>query len=479
MEWLAQALSRQEQRRKDYLSNLASQDMLALDDPRMAGVNPGIDQMLAEVAAKGPQRNPATPQAALMAQAPQPVAPESMSYNTFGGIGEMLAGLLPNMPDLGKVQTLGEMLGGSPQMPTAQQSAPVGGQQLPPSPNPVAGLEEQLAAALEAANMQNPAQAPMQQAQTGQQDIIAQLQQSAQPMPEALPSEFQSTIAQVLGNEPLSAQSSQTGLGQSREQGSGGQPKKASFLGTLSDPGLSKFLLTMGAALSEGTPFGRAVEMGVTARDQAEASLAEAPFKARKREADLSKTVAETIKSIAEAGGAEAKAASDRATAGRTKTDTSLAGYEATTNRLKAQAAELSARAAYKQAGTAASEAAAKLTGGNDVVSDEDYARLMSGVVEAANSNIILGVELKTKGIDTLEFATGSLNKGMKNPANHRYLPLPPTKAADMQQQAAALRAMQDGPETQKAVKEFEDRLTEYKLIYGRDALTQIFRQQQ
>lgn len=469
MEWLAEALQRQQGRRDEYLrkrqlNEMAAAGEIALDDPRMAGVNPGLDAFLA-------QANPVDP-AQIMHQI------QGLETRQPAEIAQALMAQ----------QALAQRQSGAAQMPPS----PMSNQQFPPTPE---ALLQQVAQA-QAPQAQTPVAQPqvampaVQQAPQPMQSsesIIAELERAARPMPEALPAEYDQTLARVLGNEPINQPTQSSQIGRS---GTSGQSGKATpentFLGVLSDPSISRFLLGMGSALSQGVPFGAAVKAGIDERDADAARRADAPYQQKKREIDLNRTVAETVKMIAEAGQSEqlgVKAGADaekaRAEAGKTKVETPLAGYNAQTERLKAQASQLSAQAAYKQSEAAIKNAFSNAGGKDNVMTDKERMTLTASTLEAVNSNIILKNQLEEQGIDALEFVTYSANTAAKNSENLRYLPLDPSKAANLQQEFQRLRSLPDSPETQAEVKAFEDRLTKYKLIYGKEALTPLFRSQQ
>jgi len=463
MEWLAEALQRQQGRRDEYLrkrqlNEMAAAGEIALDDPRMAGINPGLDAFLA-------QANPVDP-AQIMHQV------QGLEQRHPADIAQALM----------SQQALAQRQSGAAQMPPS----PTGNQQFPPTPETL--LQEVAQAQTQ---VQQPAAAPVAQQASqpmqSSQSIIAELERAARPMPEALPAEYVTTLAKVLGNEQINqpVQSSQIGQPGTPSQSGKATPENT-FLGVLSDPSISRFLLGMGSALSQGVPFGAAVKAGVDERDRDAANRADAPYRQKKREIDLNKTVADTVKTIAEAGQAEqlgykakADAGKSRAEAGKINVETPLTGYNAQTDRIKAQAAQLSAQAAYKQSEAAIKNAFSNAGGKDNVMTDKERMSLTASTLEAVNENIILKNQLQEQGIDALEFVTYSANTAAKNPENLRYLPLDPSKGASLQQEFQRLRALPDTPETQAEVKAFEDRLTRYKLVYGKEALTPLFRSQQ
>lgn len=433
-------------RRARYMANPAALDAdgdLPLDHPSLAGTNPVIDALIAQ----NNQTNAAAQQlvggispmdfAADFLQAPLDAAPQVAPANLA-------------------LQQIAQLPGASTniQVPQAQAQPAVAG----PGNNPT----DIIAALL---GMEQPQAQPAAMPQQQQQSASVGSELSQMQVPQGF--ERAPSIGDIL-NE-VTGQSSAGG--QTQGQNTGPQSTEVSLAALLNDPSMARLLVSMGSSLTQGDSFATAVQQGLATKDAIETGRVDAAYTAKKRNADLTKTSAEVVKAIADAGLANDQGTKAKADAKKATVEAGMAGYNAETDRIKAQASQLSANAAYKSATTEAEKALRALTGG-EPLGDKEYSTVFADILNATQGNIILNQELAAKGMSAREFTTMMMNQTVKDPNGHRYIPLTSSRAAAIRQENEKINNLPDTPENQQLSADFQKKILEdFTFIYGADAL--------
>lgn len=422
-------------------SELDADGQLPLDHPSLAGTNPVIDALIAQ----NNQTNAAAQQmvggispmdfAADFLQAPLDAAPQVAPANLA-------------------LQQIAQLPGASTNIQVPQAQPAVAG----PGNDPTAIIAALLGVEQPQAQ---PAALPQQQQQSA--SVGSELSQMQVPQGfERAPS-----IGDIL-NE-VTGQSSAGG--QTQGQNTGPQSTEVSLAALLNDPSMARLLVSMGSSLTQGDSFATAVQQGLATKDAIETGRVDAAYTAKKRNADLTKTSAEVVKAIADAGLATEQGTKAKADAKKATVEAGMAGYNAETDRIKAQASQLSANAAYKTATTGAQKALREMSGG-EPLSDKDYSNTFANVLKATQDNIILGQELSARGMSAREYTVMMMNTAVKNEASHRLIPLTSSKAAEFKRENERINSLPDTPENQQLSADFQKKmLEEYTFIYGKEAL--------
>lgn len=441
---IAQAQQKQIARQANYNVPQAQRDAdgdIPLDHPALAGSNPIIDALIAEASAN--QRYQ-----------------EAAAQQQVGGQSPLdFAHLWLQEPQgaQGALNQIANLPGASSNMPYANDPASV-----------LQAL---------AVNANNPAD--IMSALLGQQAVPVQAPTQAQAAPAAMPAQTQQTsvgseLYQMPSQEFESAPSIGDILneaGQTQSSPTGAQSTEVSLASYLNDPGLARLLLSMGSSLTQGQSFATALESGIRTKDAFDTVRVNAAHEAKKREADLTKTSAEIVEKIANAGKAEADAENAKATARKSTVEAGMLGYKAETDRIKANASRVSANAAYKQATLDVEKDLRALTGG-EPLSDKEYSTVFADILNATQGNIILNQELSAKGMSAREFTTMMMNQTVKDPKDHRYIPLTSSRAAAIRQENEKINNLPDTPENQKLSADFQKKIIEdFTYIYGAEAL--------
>jgi len=437
---LLQAQQKQAIKRAQYLANPAELDpdgQLPLDHPSLAGSNPVIDALISQVNMDEQMRarNAAQAQAQIGGFSPLDLAPEFLQEG-------------PGTADF--LQYLASLNGAL--VPAQAQAQP----QPQAQPQDVA---QAIAAPAQATA------APVQQPMSNQTDFAALL---AGQIPALSPAP---SIGDIL-NEANGTEQPAT---QSGQEMAGTRPAsvESSLSALLNDPSMARMLVGMGASLTQGNSFATALQQGLATKDAFNSAVSETAYTAKKREADLTKTSAEVVKMIAEAGQSKDLGEKNRADARKATVEAGMASYNAETDRIKAQASQLSASAAIKQADLEVQSAVRKLEG-TDPVSDQEHGKLFADVLAATNDNVILAQDLKAKGLSPEEYATLVLNRSYKADSNRRYIPLPESQAQNLRAERDRIEALPDTPENKALAESFENKiLKDYQYIYGAAALRQ------
>lgn len=424
-------------------SQLDADGQLPLDHPSLAGTNPVIDALIA-----------------------QTTASEQAMQQQLGGISPLdLAGALVQEPQgaQGALRQISQLPGATGQMPFANDPSSIlaslgGGNNPTDIVAALLGVDPQAPAPAQA-----PAQVPTQAAPAAvpQQSasVGSELYQMQIPQIESAPK-----IGDIL-NEASTSQN-----GQVAGQGSGPQSTEVSLAALLNDPGMARLLVSMGSSLTQGNSFATAIQQGLATKDAFNSAVSESAYTTKKREADLTKTSAEVVKMIAEAGQSKDLGEKNRADARKATVEAGMAGYNAETDRLKAQASQLSANAAYKTAVTTAEKELRKLDG-KEPMTDKEYSQIYSDMLLAMQNNPLLTAELQEKGMTTAEMSTMLLNRTVSK-ENMRLIPMSASRAATLKRTNDELNALPDTPENQEKADKFRTQVKEeLQFVYGIDAL--------
>lgn len=422
-------------------SELDADGQLPLDHPSLAGTNPVIDALIAQTAAS-----------------------ERAMQQQLSGISPLdWAGALTQEPQgaQGALRQISQLPGATGQMPYANDPssilASLGGGNNPT--DIVAALLGMDAAPAAPAPAQVPAQAAPAAAPQQSASVGAELYQMQMPQIESAPK-----IGDIL-NEASTSQN-----GQIAEQGSGPQSTEVSLAALLNDPSMARLLVSMGSSLTQGNSFATAIQQGLATKDAFNSAVSESAYTAKKREADLTKTSAEVVKMIAEAGQSKDLGEKNRADARKATVEAGMAGYNAETDRIKAQASQLSANAAYKTAVTTAEKELRKLDG-KEPMTDKEYSQIYSDMLLAMQNNPLLTAELQQKGMTTAEMSTMLLNRTVSK-ENMRLIPMSASRAAALKRTNDELNALPDTPENQEKADKFRTQVKEeLQFVYGIDAL--------
>ncbi len=422
-------------------SELDADGQLPLDHPSLAGTNPVIDALIAQ----NNQTNAAAQQlvggispmdfAADFLQAPLDAAPQVAPANLA-------------------LQQIAQLPGASTNIQVPQAQPAVAG----PGNDPTAIIAALL-------GMEQPQAQPAAMPQQQQQSASVGSELSQMQVPQGF--ERAPSIGDIL-NE-VTGQSSAGG--QTQGQNTGPQSTEVSLAALLNDPSMARLLVSMGSSLTQGDSFATAVQQGLATKDAIETGRVDAAYTAKKRNADLTKTSAEVVKAIADAGLATEQGTKAKADARKATVEAGMAGYNAETDRIKAQASQLSANAAYKSATTEAEKSLRALTGG-EPLGDKEYATVFADILNATQGNIILNQELAAKGMSAREFTTMMMNQTVKDPIGHRYIPLTSSRAAAIRQENDKINNLPDTPENQQLSADFQKKIIEdFTYIYGAEAL--------